>query len=141
MSEIQKVSTEHHAGLCSVWRVKEVTYQTLDVLTGKVVPKGKETVLERCNIPLFDGTFNKTGVCRSCANGWQVPENRPATPEEIEIGESFDAPEQQGYRAGLTSPHGIDCPYDGRTRNGKAWWQGFVRGDKERCQQRKEETK
>jgi ribosome modulation factor len=39
----------------------------------------------------------------------------------------------EGYTAGLASPNGIQCPYDGRTRAGKAWWDGFMAGDAKRC--------
>jgi len=44
-----------------------------------------------------------------------------------------DYVEEEGYISGLKSPHGIPCPYDGRTKRGKAWWKGFLRGDAERC--------
>jgi hypothetical protein len=40
---------------------------------------------------------------------------------------------QAGYAAGLASPHGTWCPYDGRTRAGKSWWAGFMAGDSQRC--------
>lgn len=44
--------------------------------------------------------------------------------------------ERDGYLAGLNLSnkpgYTIYCPYDGRTRAGKAWWAGFLRGDSER---------
>lgn len=39
----------------------------------------------------------------------------------------------EGCAAGLASPSGLHCPYDGRSRAGKAWWDGFTAGDAERC--------
>jgi len=39
----------------------------------------------------------------------------------------------EGYTAGLASPYGLTCPYDGRTKAGKEWWRGFMAGDSERC--------
>lgn len=45
--------------------------------------------------------------------------------------------EQSGYEAGLNRAgqpsYNIYCPFDGRTKEGKAWWRGFMRGDAERC--------
>lgn len=44
--------------------------------------------------------------------------------------------EIDGYKAGLNAEdkpcYQINCPYDGRTREGKAWWFGFLRGNTER---------
>lgn len=46
--------------------------------------------------------------------------------------------EAAGYTAGLNEAgepsYRIGCSYDGRTREGKAWWRGFMAGDAERCQ-------
>jgi len=39
----------------------------------------------------------------------------------------------EGYAAGLQDPSRISCPYDGRTRAGRAWWKGFMLGDHRRC--------
>lgn len=45
----------------------------------------------------------------------------------------LDRADSEGYMAGLQSPNGMHCPYDGRTKAGKVWWKGFIRGDAERC--------
>lgn len=47
----------------------------------------------------------------------------------------------QGRAAGLLSPRAImQSEYDGRTREGKEWWRGFMDGDAERCAAAREPT-
>ena len=78
---INRVSLDHYKGSCSTWRVKRIKHSSFNLLTGDETPRGEETVLEQCNTPLFD---EPSGICRSCATGWQVNGNRPATLQEIE---------------------------------------------------------
>jgi len=40
--------------------------------------------------------------------------------------------EREGYVAGMKAPKAVHCPFDGRTKNGRAWWKGFLRGDRDR---------
>lgn len=54
----------------------------------------------------------------------------PEAPFDVVTREQIKA---EGYAAGLASPRGITCPYDGRTKAGRAWWDGFLAGDTERC--------
>lgn len=68
--------------LCVVMRVKEVRHFRLGDPEG-TPPFKTETVTEPCGAPLFGDDFTATGICRSCARGWEVPTNRRATPEEI----------------------------------------------------------
>jgi hypothetical protein len=67
---------------CTILRTFKVTHGTLDLATGKTAKGRSETVTQPCNTPLFGAPETATGVCRSCAEGWEVPDNRFATPEE-----------------------------------------------------------
>lgn len=67
---------------CSILRTKEVTHGTMSMGSGAYT-KGKiDTVTEPCGSPLFDDERQKSGVCRSCADGWEVKDNAFANPRE-----------------------------------------------------------
>lgn len=50
---------------------------------------------------------------------------------------NFQEIEAAGYAAGLNSArkptYEIHRPFDGRTKEGRAWWRGFMNGDAQRC--------
>jgi len=67
---------------CTVMRTFRRTHGTLDLVTGKTGKGRSETVTEACNVPLFGPPESKTGICRACAEGWEVPDNRFANEKE-----------------------------------------------------------
>jgi hypothetical protein len=62
-------------------RVVQVSTGTMDLATGSTNMTGGHTEIGPCNTPLF----GREGHCRSCMDGWQVPGNRPASPEELQV--------------------------------------------------------
>lgn len=50
---------------------------------------------------------------------------------------NFQEIEKAGYDAGRNAAgnpaYNIHCPFDGRTKEGRAWWRGFMNGDAKRC--------
>lgn len=61
--------------LCQVKRRWLVRHHTLNLVTGKTEPTGKEEWIEGpCGIPHFREPGSK---CRSCEKGWTHPENYP----------------------------------------------------------------
>lgn len=75
-----KKSQVHHS--CTILRTSEVTHGTLS-MNGGGYKKGKtEIVTEPCGTPLFDDVRKASGVCRSCANGWEVEGNKFANKAE-----------------------------------------------------------
>jgi hypothetical protein len=74
-------SATHHG--CTVLRTKVVTASVMNLFTGEQTVTGQHTETGPCNTPLFTPAERITGICRSCAEGWTHPDNRPATAEEI----------------------------------------------------------
>lgn len=73
------MSTRHTS--CTITRTfVRKTYSFVDLKT----PISAETVTEPCATPLFSEDEATTGVCRSCARGWEVPNNRFANEAERE---------------------------------------------------------
>lgn len=64
---------------CRVMRRFVERRLVMNFITSEVSdPGGKPTVVVRaCGSPLFDDDGRASGVCRSCARGWQVDENYP----------------------------------------------------------------
>lgn len=65
--------------LCTVVRTVLVRHHSMDMTTGATTENVKpaEWVTGPCDTPLF-GNDTKTGICRSCRDGWKVPDNYPA---------------------------------------------------------------
>jgi hypothetical protein len=74
--------------LCQTWRRVKITAYTLNLATRERTPKGSHWETNRCGVPLFADAHRAAGQCQSCASGWEVPDNRPAT--EAEIREAID---------------------------------------------------
>ena len=68
---------------CTIARTFVRTHGTLNLGSGEVKENSRETVTEACGVPLF-GKDTKRGVCRACASGWEVPDNRFANATERE---------------------------------------------------------
>lgn len=63
---------------CPIRRTKVTKHSTLNMATGESKP-GRTTVgTEECGTPLFGDK-----VCRACAQGWEVPENKFANAKEL----------------------------------------------------------
>ena len=71
-------------GQCTVRRTSKVTHGTVNMVSGKSTKGRTEIVTEACGTPLFGEPENTTGICRACAEGWEVPDNRFADPKEKE---------------------------------------------------------
>ena len=68
---------------CIVERQKTVHHSTLSLVTGEVRSEGRTTVeVGPCNTPLF-GNEPSQGICRSCSELWEHPENT-ITPRGLE---------------------------------------------------------
>lgn len=67
---------------CTIRRTFKRTHGTLSLQTGKCSEDRSEIVTEPCNTPLFEDLAKETGICRSCAEGWEHPENKFASKEE-----------------------------------------------------------
>lgn len=79
----------HHA--CTILRTCEITHGTMSMAPGGGYKKGKtEIVTEACGSPLFDDVRQASGVCRSCAEGWEVEGNKFAN--EAEKAKALAAP-------------------------------------------------
>lgn len=62
---------------CPIKRTKVTKHSTISMATGEE-KTGRTTVgTEACGIPLFGDK-----VCRACAQGWEVPENKFASAKE-----------------------------------------------------------
>ena len=71
---------QHHA--CTILRTfVRTSYKSLDDAQHERNGKS-ETVTEACNIPLFGNDARTSGVCSSCAEGWEVEENKFANDAE-----------------------------------------------------------
>jgi hypothetical protein len=68
---------------CTIIRTFDRIHGTLNIGTGETKENSRETVTEACSVPLF-GKETKRGVCRACAKGWEVPDNRFANAAERE---------------------------------------------------------
>lgn len=67
---------------CTVLRHKTLRHGTINMNTGAFSAGEITQVTEPCNTPLFHEAERASGVCRSCADGWEVPGNRPASQAE-----------------------------------------------------------
>jgi hypothetical protein len=72
------IRRKQEPGCCTTIRVVVVTSKSLDLATGKTTTHSRHTEIGPCNVPLFG-----RDTCLGCASGWQVPDNRPATSDEI----------------------------------------------------------
>jgi len=79
----------HHA--CTVVRTCLVTRGTMNLTTGAFAEGEKAWETKPCGVPLFSEDERRAGTCKSCARGWNHPNNyradgpRPETeidPEE-----------------------------------------------------------
>lgn len=68
---------------CTTWRRVVHGGYKLSLATGERLPLPDRVVTERCYVPLFTAAELDRGTCDSCASGWSVEGNRPATAEEI----------------------------------------------------------
>lgn len=60
---------------CTIMRRFTRTHSTINMETGAVTSSGEVTVhTEACRAPLFGDLERATGVCNSCARGWESPE-------------------------------------------------------------------
>lgn len=61
---------------CTIRRRMKVTYGTIQFGGGKST-KPTRTAIETgaCEKPLFGAQEIRTGICSSCAKGWEVPDN------------------------------------------------------------------
>ena len=59
---------------CDILRRKVVTSFTVNMETGEESGHRKEVTDEPCGTPLF-GNDRYIGVCKSCRDGWQTPQN------------------------------------------------------------------
>ncbi len=67
---------------CTVKRTFVRTSGKMNARTGELKVEKTETVTEECNVPLFGDHERKVGVCRGCAGGWEVQDNRFADEAE-----------------------------------------------------------
>ena len=75
--QVAEAQARPSARNCPVLRRMVVTHGSLDLSSGKIVEGDRETVVRPCDAPLF-GAAREAGICRSCATGWQHPDNRVA---------------------------------------------------------------
>lgn len=75
MADAIRVSRTVPHSLCIVQRAYDVRRGTLNAETGEMLMGDPEPTIGPCNVPLFSGDDRKHGVCRSCADGWNVPGN------------------------------------------------------------------
>ncbi len=64
---------------CTIKRIVTVQHSTFNLRTGKRTKGKTEVVTQECGTPLFG---EATGICRSCAQGWEVKGNRFASKAE-----------------------------------------------------------
>ena len=67
---------------CTMIRRVEVTHGVMSLDGAPYRETGRETVTQRCGVPLFAGADRTSGCCKGCAAGWEVEGNRRATEEE-----------------------------------------------------------
>lgn len=65
---------------CTVERRFLVRRSTLDLASGaSSAPDAGTWTTAPCDVPLFTDRERAAGCCRSCLEGWSVPENAPTT--------------------------------------------------------------
>jgi hypothetical protein len=59
--------------------------------------------------------------------------------KDEELQDAYQAGEAAGenYLGPGIHSSALMCPYDGRTKLGRAWWKGFMAGDRRRCERSK----
>lgn len=62
---------------CQIKRIMVIRHSTVDMRTGEQTPGKIEVVTKECGTPLFGDQ-----VCRGCAQGWEVEENKFASEKE-----------------------------------------------------------
>jgi hypothetical protein len=67
---------------CSVLRRAYIKVFVLCPVVKEMVYEGGRWETTPCTAPLLSPSERETGVCESCAAGWETNTNRPATPEE-----------------------------------------------------------
>jgi hypothetical protein len=67
---------------CTVRRIIKETHSTLSLTTGKTTKGYTKVVTKACGTPLFGAPESLTGICLSCARGWEVKDNRFVNEEE-----------------------------------------------------------
>jgi hypothetical protein len=72
-----------------------VTRGSLNIATGALTSHETTTETRRCGVPLFSDQ-RAHGVCRGCAEGWQVEGNRFATADEIATAEQAERATRAG---------------------------------------------
>jgi len=71
-------------GACTVERTFKQTSGTLNLVTGESKMERSEILTGPCDTPLFGDICQETGICDSCASGWEHPENKFASAQEKE---------------------------------------------------------
>ena len=61
---------------CQIIRTMKITHGSLSTRTGKIAETGSSVETRPCGGPLFADVRRESGVCRSCADGWEVEGNR-----------------------------------------------------------------
>lgn len=78
------VNVRGNAGFgCSVLRCACITVFVLCPIGKEVVCVGGRREIAPCTAPLLSPSERETGVCESCAAGWETDANRLATPEDV----------------------------------------------------------
>lgn len=67
---------------CTVRRIVKETHYLLSMATGKTGKGRSKVVTKACGTPLFGEPESLTGICLSCARGWEVEDNRFVNEEE-----------------------------------------------------------
>jgi len=71
---------------CRVERRVTTTAGRLDLATGETVFDGPETTeVRECGTPLFSDERRASGICRSCAEGWEAPGENEFTEAGLEL--------------------------------------------------------
>lgn len=83
--------------LCTVTRIKQVKSYSLNIVSGERSDPTEYVVTEACGVPLFGDEERRTGVCRSCHQGWDMEGNTYATPAEKERAMKALSPERIEY--------------------------------------------
>lgn len=65
--------TVHQRSSCAVVRTILVTHGTIRFGTGEYTEHEKRWETKPCGGPLFGDDERRSGVCRSCARGWNHP--------------------------------------------------------------------
>jgi len=69
---------------CTIVRTFKRITRTVNVMTHAWRDEKVEMVTAPCEVPLFCDDEMETGICRGCATGWEVGDNRFATEKERE---------------------------------------------------------